>query len=114
MEEFIPVFKVHNFEVKAKTTKAIEFENVDTKELIYLQPNKEMTLVLHPETVENSLLLKNMAKGLTHSTALKNFPKRKNTGETPIPYGYSFKFQSAEELSVFLGELNLLTALQHT
>ncbi|WP_456272399.1 hypothetical protein [Bacillus sp. AK031] len=114
MEELIEVFKLHNFVVKHETAKAVEFENPHTKELVYLLPYKEISLALNPSTVENSILLRNMAKGLTHSTALKNYPKRKNTGETPIAYGYSFKFQSADELSSFLGELNLLTALQYT
>ncbi|WP_252183587.1 hypothetical protein [Rossellomorea vietnamensis] len=110
MEELVKIFKLHNFDVIHETTKAIEFENIDTKELVYLMPNKEISLALNPETVESSILLKHMTKGFTHSTALKNFPKRKNTGETPIPYGYGYKFQSAEELSLFLREFNLLIA----
>ncbi len=110
MEELVQIFKSHHFTVKSETPKAIEFENYQTKELVYLLPNKEITLALNPETVVNSLLLDNFAKGLTHSTALKNYPKRINNGKTPIPYGYSFKFQSTEELSSFLVEFNLLTA----
>ncbi|MGM0789916.1 hypothetical protein [Bacillus infantis] len=109
MEELIQVFKDKSFTVKQETTKAIEFENVHTEEFAYLLPYKEITVVLNPATVENYFLLKNAAKGLTHSTALKRFPKRINTGETPITYGYSFKFQSVEELSSFLKEFNLLT-----
>jgi hypothetical protein len=109
LEELIQVFNDKSFIVKQKTTKAIEFENVLTKELAYLLPYKEITVALNPATVEKYFLLKNAAKGLTHSTALKRFPKRINTGETPITYGYSFKFQSVKELSSFLKEFNLLT-----
>jgi hypothetical protein len=109
LEELIQVFKDKSFIVKQETTKAIEFENVHTKELAYLLPYKEITVALNPTTVENYFLLKSTAKGLTHSTALKKFPKRINTGENPITYGYSFKFQSVEELSSFLREFNLLT-----
>lgn len=109
MEKLIQIFKDEIFTVKQETTKAIEFENEHTKELAYLLPYKEITVVLNPSTVENYFLLKSASKGLTHSTALKRFPKRINTGETPITYGYSFKFQSVEELSSFLREFNLLT-----
>ncbi|WP_409292740.1 hypothetical protein [Peribacillus sp. SCS-37] len=109
MEELMKVFKENSFTVKQETSKAVEFEHVDTEEVVYLMPNKEITVALNPVTVENFFLLKNVAKGLTHSTALKRFPKRINTGETPIPYGYSYKFQSVEELPSFLREFNLLT-----
>ncbi|WP_409294047.1 hypothetical protein V1498_12465 [Peribacillus sp. SCS-26] len=109
MEELMKVFTNNSFIVKQETSKAVEFEHVHTEELVYLLTNKEITVALNPVTVENFFLLNNAAKGLTHSTALKRFPKRINTGETPIPYGYSFKFQSAEELFCFLREFNLLT-----
>ncbi|WP_409294028.1 hypothetical protein V1498_12360 [Peribacillus sp. SCS-26] len=109
MEEFMKIFTNNSFIVKQETSKAVELENVHTEQVVYLLPNKEITVALNPVTVENFFLLKNAAKGLTHSTALKRFPKRINTGETPIPYGYSFKFQSIEELSSFLMEFNLLT-----
>ncbi|MGD6900461.1 hypothetical protein [Bacillus infantis] len=109
MEELIQVFKDENFTIIQETTKAIGFESLNTKELIYLLPYKEITVALNPATVENYFLLKNAAKGFIHSTALKKFPKRINSGETPIPYGYSFKFESFEELSSFLREFNLLT-----
>ncbi|WP_409294038.1 hypothetical protein V1498_12415 [Peribacillus sp. SCS-26] len=109
MEELMKVFKDNSFTLKQETSKASEFEHIHTEEVVYLLPSKEITVALNPVTVENIFLLKNAAKGLTHSTALKKFPKRINTGETPIPYGYSLKFQSAEELSIFLREFNLLT-----
>ncbi|MCA1054280.1 hypothetical protein LCM10_04710 [Rossellomorea aquimaris] len=108
MEELLQAFKDNSFIMKNETTKGIEFESLHTNEIVYLLPYKEITVALNPVTVENSFLLKKTAKGLTHSTALKRYPKRINTGETPIPFGYSYKFHSIEELSSFLREFNLL------
>lgn len=76
LEKLIQVFKSNSFTLNHETTKAIECESVYTKELIYLLPYKEITVALNPVTVEDSYLLKNTAKGLTHSRALKSFPKR--------------------------------------
>ncbi|MDQ0970341.1 hypothetical protein QFZ31_000219 [Neobacillus niacini] len=44
--------------------------------------------------------------GLNHHTSFLEFPKREHTGNGPICYGYAYKFQSNDELDVFLRKLN--------
>jgi hypothetical protein len=108
MDKRVEAFKGNNFKVTKETTKGNEFENVVTKEVVYLMPTVELSIILNPKTVERNSWLQNKAHGLYHSTALTQFPKRKHTGKSPIYYGYSFKFQTTEELSSFLSELNSL------
>jgi hypothetical protein len=108
MDKRVEAFKENNFKVTNETTKGIEFKNVATREIVYLMPTIELSIVLNPKTVEGNSWLQNKAHGLYHNTALSQFPKRKHTGKSPITYGYSFKFQTPEELSAFLSELNSL------
>lgn len=105
MDKLAEVFKQHNYVMTNETTKGLEFENKQTGEIIYLLPNVETTIVLNPKTVEGTEEMKEKVGGLSHSTALKRFPKRKHTGKDPIHYGYSIKFQSPEELGSFLAGL---------
>ncbi|MBT2680722.1 hypothetical protein J7E38_17060 [Bacillus sp. ISL-35] len=108
MDKRVEAFKGNSFKVTNETTKGIEFENVVTREIVYLMPTVELSIVLNPKTVEGNSWLQNKAHGLYHNTALNQFPKRKNKGKSPIYYGYSFKFQTTEELSSFLSEMNSL------
>ncbi len=89
---------------KRETSKATEFKNIQTREVIYLLPTQEIGVVLDPKTVENHKDFKSEKK--YHSTALKKFPKRVNKGQTPIHYGYSFKFKSIGELESFIKRFN--------
>lgn len=98
------VFKRNNFNFKKATSKATEFKSIKNGEVLYLLTNKEISIVLDPNTVENNLNFK--SNGKYHSTALKQFPKKLNKGQTPINYGYSFKFKTEEELDAFLRSLN--------
>ncbi|MEH7348239.1 hypothetical protein [Gottfriedia acidiceleris] len=106
MDHLLKTFNLNNFIFTKETTKAMEFENIQSKDVIYLLPYAEITIALNPEIVEGNVDLENKSHGYTHSTALNRFPKRKHTGKDLIHYGYSFKFQSKEELSSFLYELN--------
>ncbi|OCA85999.1 hypothetical protein A8F94_14230 [Bacillus sp. FJAT-27225] len=108
MDKRAEALKENNFKVTKETTKGNEYENMETREVVYLLPNKELTIVLNPKTVEQNGWLKDKVGKYYHSTALNQFPKRKNTGKQPIHYGYPIKFQSTEELSAFLAELNTL------
>lgn len=99
-------FGLNQFKTMKETSKAVEFKHIVNDEVIYLLPNKEITIVLNPKTVEENTSLEKKSTGLTHSTALSAFPKRAHTGNGPICYGYAFKFQSDVELDVFLRELN--------
>lgn len=105
MDKLAEVFIQHNYMLTHETTKGLEFENKRTGEVIYLLPNVETTIVLNPKTIEGNAVLKEKVIGLSHSTALKQFSKRKHTGKDPIHYGYSIKFQSPEELGSFLADL---------
>ncbi|MDR7074347.1 hypothetical protein [Fictibacillus barbaricus] len=108
MENFKSIFMQNDFKVTKETSKAIEFENIHTKDVIYLLPNKEISIVLHPETVEKNSGLHHKSHAVFNSTALSRFPKRLNTGQTTITYGYSFKFKTENELNRFLGAVNLI------
>ncbi|MEK4538087.1 DUF4145 domain-containing protein [Peribacillus sp. FSL K6-1552] len=98
------IFKRNNFNFKKETSKATEFKSIKNGEVLYLLTNKEISIVLNPNTVENNLNFK--SNGKYHSTALKQFPKKLNKGQTPINYGYSFKFKTEVELDAFLKSLN--------
>lgn len=99
-------FGLNKFKTMKETSKAVEFKNIVSDEVIYLLPNKEITIVLNPKTVEGNKVLEEKSTGLNHNTAFLEFPKREHTGNGPICYGYAYKFQSDDELDVFLGELN--------
>ena len=105
MENIKRVFIESQFQVTRETVKSIEFEHVTNGKIVYLLPNQELTIVLHPKTVEKNHALHNLSFGFNHNSSFKNFPKRKNTGTELIHYGYSFKFQSTEELGRFLSSL---------
>lgn len=95
----IDVFNKNHFTKENETKKAIEFENRRTKELIYLLPNKEISIVLNPTTICESL---KSEEKIRFSTALRKFPKKSNKGKTPLSYGYMYKFKSESELDSFL------------
>ena len=99
-------FGLNNFKTMKETSKAVEFKNIVNDEIIYLLPNKEITIVLNPETVKENKELEEKSTGLNHSTAFRKFPKKDHTGNGPICYGYAYKFKSYDELDVFLRELN--------
>jgi hypothetical protein len=102
------LFKQNNFKLTNETPKATEFENIESKEIVYLLPKKELTLVVNPKVVEGNEELEEKAERKYHSTALRYFPKRRHKGETAISYGYSYKFQSEEELGAFLVRLLIM------
>ncbi|AIY83594.1 hypothetical protein U729_738 [Clostridium baratii str. Sullivan] len=94
------VFYLNYFKLVNKTTKGTEFKGERNGEVVYLIPNKTISIVLDPNTISEELRLK--SDGIYHSTVLKRFPKRLNTGESEITYGYSFKFDTERELNDFL------------
>lgn len=94
------VFYLNYFKLVNKTTKGTEFKGERNGEIVYLIPNKTISIVLDPNTISEELRLK--SDGIYHSTVLKRFPKRLNNGESEITYGYSFKFDTERELNDFL------------
>lgn len=108
MDNLLKIFNQNKYIFTKETTKAMEFENIQSNEVIYLLSNVDITIALNPEIVEGNVDLENKSYGFRHSTALSRFPKRKHTGKDLIQYGYYFKFQSKEELSSFLYNLNNL------
>lgn len=104
MTSLYRTFERNGYEKEKETSKATEFKNIQTGEVIYLLPTQEIGVVLDPKTVENHIDFKSEKK--YHSTALKKFPKRVNKGQTPIHYGYSFKFKSIGELESFIKRFN--------
>ena len=97
-------FTNNNFSLITETSKAVEYENKNSKEVVYLLPNLELSIVLNPTIVERNSIFNSEKK--YHSSALKKFPTRINNGEKPIHYGYSFKFKTEGELDEFLNNLN--------
>ncbi|MCD8503016.1 MAG: hypothetical protein LRY71_16875, partial [Bacillaceae bacterium] len=58
-------FENHNFDWIDETTKTAHFEHKKTKEVVYLLPNKQISIMLNPDTTEENL----KAKGkIRHST----------------------------------------------
>lgn len=104
-DEIHRIFTHNHFALNNKTKKAAEYEQNFNKEIVYLLPNKRLTIVLHPETVNKNF---ETPAEPSHSTALRRFPKNIRNGKTPINYGYSFKFESEEELNDFLKKISTL------
>lgn len=104
MDNIHNIFTKNNFNLTKKTSKAEEFKNKDTSEVIYLVPNKEINIILNPNIVEKKAILR--SDDILHSTALTLFPKEQNKGANLIQYGYSFKFKTEDELDSFLGSFN--------
>ncbi|MBM7655264.1 DUF4145 domain-containing protein [Neobacillus cucumis] len=104
-ENIVSIFKKYNFNKNYETTKAIELEHLNSKELVYLINNKKTSIVLNPKTIEMNDDLKSTGKKFS-STALKQFPKAINKGKTPINYGYLYNFGTDDELETFLQNLN--------
>ncbi len=98
------IFNRNGFTLIKETSKAIEYENLISREIVYLLHNVEISIVLNPNTVEKSSMLTSERK--YHNSAMKKFPTRVNNGEKPTHYGYSFKFKQESELDYFLIDLN--------
>ena len=106
-------FGLNNFKTIKETTKAVEFKNILSGEVVYLLPNKEITIVLNPKMVEGTEEIEKKSHGLIHNTSFSQFPKKNNTGKESICYGYAFKFQSGDELSAFLHEVNSIINIKN-
>jgi hypothetical protein len=99
------LFVKNQFTLVNESTKAYEFKHFSKQENVYyLLQNKTITIVLNPETVRNHEAFGHGVK--YHSTALRTFPRKMNTGEKEIAYGYSFKFSKEGELDAFLEKIN--------
>ncbi len=98
-EEMEKIFADHHFTLTNKSKKAAEFENSTNKVVVYLLPNRRLTIVLHPETAKSQFGVDGKPY---HNTALRRFPKEMNNGKIPTNCGYPFTFEGAEELNDFL------------
>lgn len=103
MENLHEIFEKNNFKLTKDRVKATEFENIKSKDVIYLdkETTSEITIYLNPNIVEGNLKLKSESK-LQHRSSLTKFPKRMHGGQKPINCGYSFKFQTIDKLDSFL------------
>ena len=106
-------FGLNNFKTIKETTKSVEFKNMISDEVVYLLPNKEITIVLNPKTVEGNEELDKKSNGLIHNTSFSQFPKKINAGKESICYGYAYKFNSDDELSAFLHQLNSIISIKN-
>lgn len=104
METLQRLLRENHFKVTKESSKSTEFQHTKTRDIIYLLNSKGLTLVLSPRVVEGNERLEETSK-MVHNTSFRHYPKRKNKGETEISYGYSFKFQSEDELVCFIQEL---------
>lgn len=101
-KELITLFGKNNFDPTNKTKKAVEFTNKGNGEIIYLLPNKKLTIVLHPDMAKERFTQLNTPR---LSTAFRGFPRFKKDGEERSNYGYPFEFDGIEELNHFLEQL---------
>ena len=108
-EEIKSVFKEYDFFINNKTKKAAEFQHKNNKEIVYLLPNKQTTIVLHPETAQKHFDVQNEP---IHSTAYKSFPKKIKSGKTPTNYGYAYKFTNNIDLEKFLRKISNLQIVE--
>ncbi|MGV2621902.1 UNVERIFIED_CONTAM: hypothetical protein N8J90_11965 [Halobacillus marinus] len=90
------------YRVTNVTKKSTELEHGPSGKYLYLLPNKTITVVLDPLTVEADKELERASAGMNHNTSFKQFPARDNGGAGPITYGYAFRFSSAEEAFTFI------------
>ncbi|MBM7704411.1 hypothetical protein [Metabacillus iocasae] len=108
MQDYYDLFIQNGFELTKETAKAAEFTSLGHKEVVYLLlDRKDMTMVLHPKTVEASKSLQRKCEEKkSHSTALTQFPKEIHNGQNPIQYGYALKLTTVGELDAFLAGFN--------
>ena len=104
-EEIHRIFTQYNFTMTNKTTKAAEYQRNSKNEIIYLLPNKRLSIVLHPETAVANF--GNLEEPI-FSTAYRHFPKKINKGKIANHYGYPFKFDSEEGLNDFLQKISVI------
>lgn len=99
--------EIHNnlikldFYLTNETTKALEYEQKESKEVIYVLPQKEITVVLNPLTIKDSLKCENNKR---FNTSFRKFPKEVNKGKNPNHFGYMFKFKNEQQFLTFLQE----------
>ncbi|MCA1055724.1 DUF4145 domain-containing protein [Rossellomorea aquimaris] len=107
-DDVYSAFNDADFVVVNKTKKAAEFEHKLNKQIVYLLPNKQTTVVVHPETAASHF---DLPEKPSYSTALRRFPKSGDNRKTPISYGYSFKFDDTEGLRQFLMNFSILSQM---
>lgn len=105
-EEILAIFDKHDFKPTNKTKKAAEFTNEFSDEVIYLLPNKKLTIVLHPAKAKERFTELNEPR---LSTAFGKFPKFVKDGVARSKYGYPFSFDQLEDLDHFLEILESTT-----
>lgn len=54
MDNLRRMLREHHYKMTKESSKSTEFQNTRTREIIYLLPNKELTLVLSPRVVEGN------------------------------------------------------------
>ena len=69
---------------------------------IYTIPAKSLNIVVSPD--DKTLITDEMSYSIYHSTALRNFPKRKNKGEREIHYGYKIIFDNEKAFEEFISK----------
>ncbi|WP_171910754.1 DUF4145 domain-containing protein [Rossellomorea aquimaris] len=107
-DEIYNVFTSAGFVLSNKTKKAAEFEHKENEEIVYLLPNKQTTVVIHPDTAAAHF---EIPEKPNYSTALRRFPKESEDRKTPISYGFSYKFDHSSDLRDFLMKVGSLTKI---
>lgn len=104
-DEIYHAFTSTGFVLRNKTKKAVEFEHKENEEIVYLLPNKQTTVVIHPDTAAAHF---EIPEKPNYSTALRRFPKESENRKTPISYGFSYKFTHISDLHEFLIKMGSL------
>ena len=97
----------------SETKKKKGFHASEINQYVYINKtsgNEFSTLIIHPEFKnkrQQFLLINGVESNATlyHSSNMRKFPKKINSGATPIPYGIPFGFKTSSACEEFINKL---------
>ena len=101
------------FFLYSDTMKKRGFYAIEIDQYVYINKtsgNEFSTLIIHPEFKnkrQQFLLINGVESNATlyHSSNMRKFPKKINSGATPIPYGIPFGFKTSSACEEFINKL---------
>ncbi|MGL4363205.1 MAG: hypothetical protein ACRCSG_08090 [Cellulosilyticaceae bacterium] len=100
MKNIYEILENNNFEFSKEISKYIRFENIRKGEILYVVPNKQISIVLNPETIKPETII-DFTYTIYHNTSLTLFPTKVHREDRPIHYGYQYKFETEKMLEYF-------------
>jgi uncharacterized protein YacL (UPF0231 family) len=102
LDKFQLTFEKVKFNRTNVTKKAAEFKHEEYEEFVYLLDNVTPTIAIHPSLIEQSKMLLELPNKPIKSTALRRFPKKEEDGKLKSNLGYTYTFQTKNELEALL------------